>query len=78
MLAVNIDDERSNAIEFLRRNKVKLTSLFDETKRVANRYDVPEMPSAVIVDKNGVVRFVHAGYTERDIEIMKKEVESLL
>ncbi len=78
ILAINIDDDRANAVEFLKRNRVKLTSLFDETKKVADSYDVPEMPSALIIDKKGVVRFVHAGYTERDIEIMKKEVEGLL
>lgn len=78
VLAVNIDDERLNAVEFLRRNNVKLTSLYDETKRVADRYDVPEMPSALIIDKKGMVRFIHPGYTEREIEIIKKEVESLL
>jgi len=78
ILAINIDDDRANALEFLKRNRVKLTSLYDETKKVVDGYDVPEMPSALIIDRKGVVRFVHPGYAERDIEIMKKEVEGLL
>ncbi|MEK9138794.1 MAG: TlpA disulfide reductase family protein [Bacteroidota bacterium] len=63
ILAVNIDDVRENAVEFLKQHRVKLTSLYDDTKRVAGRYNVPAMPSAVVVDRYGVVRFVHAGYT---------------
>ena len=78
LLAINVDDDRENAVDFLRRYHLNLTSLYDETKLVADRYDVPEMPSALIVDKLGVVRFVHAGYNESDIELMKKEIEGLL
>jgi cytochrome c biogenesis protein CcmG, thiol:disulfide interchange protein DsbE len=78
LLAINIDDERENAIEFLKRNRIKFASLYDETKRVASQYNVPEMPSALIVDAHGVVRFVHAGYNESEIDSIRKEVESLL
>jgi thiol-disulfide isomerase/thioredoxin len=78
LLAVNIDDERENAIEFLTRSHVMLTALYDETKHVADKYDVPEMPSALILDAHGVVRFVHAGYDELEIDTIRKEVESLL
>lgn len=78
LLAVTVDDERKNAVEFLKRNSIKLTSLYDEMKRVADQYGVPEMPSALIIDARGVVRFVHAGYGESEIEVMRKEVEGLL
>jgi thiol-disulfide isomerase/thioredoxin len=78
LLAITVDDERKNAVEFLKRNGIKLTSLYDELKRVADRYSVPAMPSALIIDARGVVRFVHAGYSESEIEVMRKEVEGLL
>jgi cytochrome c biogenesis protein CcmG/thiol:disulfide interchange protein DsbE len=78
LLAITVDDERKNAVEFLKRNNIKLTSLHDDLKRVAGQYGVPGMPSALIVDAHGVVRFVHAGYSETDIEVMRKEVEGLL
>lgn len=78
VLAINIDDERQNALEFLTRNRVKLTSLYDENKHVVGSYDIPAMPSALIIDQQGIVRFVHGGYTERDMPIMMKEARSLL
>jgi peroxiredoxin len=78
LLAITVDDERKNAVEFLKRNSIKLTSLYDDTKHVADQYGVPEMPSALIIDARGMVRFVHTGYSESEIEVMTKEVEGLL
>jgi cytochrome c biogenesis protein CcmG/thiol:disulfide interchange protein DsbE len=78
VVAINIDDERENAIDFLKQNRVKMTSLYDESKHVVGSYDVPAMPSALVIDKDGVVRFVHGGYTENDIATMMKEARSLL
>jgi cytochrome c biogenesis protein CcmG/thiol:disulfide interchange protein DsbE len=78
VLAVNVDDQRINAVEFLKRNKLKITSVYDANKDVAGNYDIPAMPSALIVDKSGIVRFVHPGYSEKDLDTIKREVESLL
>ena len=78
VIAINIDDERENAIAFLKDNRVRLTSLYDEAKHVVGSYDVPAMPSALVIDKRGVVRFVHGGYTESDIPAIMNEARSLL
>ena len=77
VVAVNIDDERQNALEFLRKNKLKLTSVYDEMKRTVEHYDVSAMPSAFVVDKHGVVRFVHAGYNEKEIDLITNEARGL-
>ena len=78
VLAVNVDDERINAVEFIKQHNVKITSVYDVKKDVAGSYDVPAMPSALIVDRSGIVRFIHTGYTEKDLDLIKKEAESLL
>lgn len=78
VIAINIDDERENAMAFLNSNRVHLISLYDEAKHVVGRYDVPAMPSALVVDKSGVVRFIHGGYTENDVATMMREARSLL
>jgi thiol-disulfide isomerase/thioredoxin len=78
VLAVNIDDDRANGMEFLRRHRIKVTALYDQEKTVVRKYDVLEMPSALIIDKHGVVRFVHTGYSQDDLEQFKKQIEGLL
>jgi cytochrome c biogenesis protein CcmG/thiol:disulfide interchange protein DsbE len=78
VLAINIDDEPQNGIEFLRRNRVSLIALYDRDKKVVSRYDIPAMPSALIIDKKGIVRFLHPGYTADDLESFRKQIEGLL
>ena len=78
VIAINIDDERQRAVDFLKRNRVRLIALYDEKKDVVATYDVPVMPSALIIDKAGVVRFVHIGYTDDDLDQFKKEIQGLL
>jgi thiol-disulfide isomerase/thioredoxin len=77
VLAVNIDDVRQNGIEFLKRNRITLRALYDGEKRVASRYDVPAMPSALIIDKQGVVRYLHIGYGADDMNAFKQQIERL-
>jgi thiol-disulfide isomerase/thioredoxin len=77
VIAISVDDDRENAVDFLKRLRVKLIALHDEEKHVAEEYSIPMMPSALILDKKGIVQFVHAGYTESDMDDFQKEVEGL-
>jgi peroxiredoxin len=78
VLAVNVDNERRNAAEFLKRNRIQTAALFDEKKEVIEEYGVSAMPSAFVIDKRGVVRFIHSGYTDSEVEQIKNEVKGLL
>jgi thiol-disulfide isomerase/thioredoxin len=78
VLAINIDDERQNGVDFLKRNRVSLIALYDREKKVVSQYDIPAMPSALIIDKKGIVRFLHMGYTADELEVFKKQIEGLL
>ena len=78
VLAVNIDDERRNGLEFVKQHRIRLTALHDGAKEVVAGYDVPAMPSALVLDKKGIVRFIHAGYTDTDIEQIRKQIQELL
>jgi hypothetical protein len=41
-------------------------------------YKPPKMPTSYVVDKKGVVRFIHAGYQADEADVIAKEVEELL
>ena len=77
VVTINIDDDRGNALSFFRRLNIPILSLFDPEKTVAAKYDVPEMPSALIVDKSGVVRYVHVGYSDSSFDTIVKHIEAL-
>jgi peroxiredoxin len=78
VLAISIDDEKKNAREFMKRQQLDLTVLFDEKKSVAERYDIEAMPSALLIDRDGVIRFVLSGYSEKHLPELKREIDKLI
>jgi hypothetical protein len=51
--------------------------LLDPSGGLAATYDLPKMPSSYVIDKRGVVRFVHEGFESGDVQRFKKEIEEL-
>ena len=47
---------------FLAETPVSFPILFDPSNEVSKQYGVSAMPSTVIVDREGNVRFLHHGY----------------
>jgi peroxiredoxin len=62
LLSVNIDEQQAPAIEMARTLNVTYPVLFDARKDVCRAYDVGTMPLTVLVDREGVVRYVSEGY----------------
>ena len=49
VIAINIDDDTSNARAFLNENKLDLTTVYDRDKSVVSAYNVPVMPTAYLI-----------------------------
>lgn len=62
LLGVNIDDQPKAARDMAQRLGVVFPVLFDTDKRVSRLYDVAAMPSSLLIDRDGRVRYVHLGY----------------
>jgi peroxiredoxin len=79
VLTVNIDKDRSKAERFLSSARVTaLRCALDPDGGVASRYDLPTMPTSFVIDRKGIVRHVHAGFTPGDENKVAREVEALL
>ena len=78
IVTVNIDDKKENAEAFLRaHNLAALTVVHDADKSIVGKYEPPKMPSSFVVDKNGVVRQVNAGFDPGDEAKIEKELTAL-
>jgi peroxiredoxin len=65
LLAVNVDEEQAKAIGLAQKLDLKFPVLFDgEKKQVSGLYDLKAMPSTVIIDRDGRVRYIHRGYRD--------------
>jgi thiol-disulfide isomerase/thioredoxin len=62
LFSVNIDEEQDAAVEMAQTLKVSYPVLFDARKDVSRAYDVGTMPLTVLIDREGVVRYVSEGY----------------
>lgn len=77
ILAICIDDKQETGMEFMRRHQIDLSVLFDEEKKVAEAYNVESMPSALLIDQDGVIRFALSGYTEEQLSQLMNEIDKL-
>ncbi|MEO6950488.1 MAG: TlpA disulfide reductase family protein [Polyangia bacterium] len=77
IVTVNIDKDRGNAQKLATQLGLSLDVLLDPSGSIAATYDLPKMPSSYVIDKKGIVRFVHEGYENGDIARFKREVSEL-
>jgi thiol-disulfide isomerase/thioredoxin len=77
VVAISQDDDAKGIPAFLSETGAKFPVVWDDGKAVARSYDPPTMPTAYVVDKSGIVRFVHVGYRAGDEATLEREVRSL-
>ena len=77
IVAVNIDKDRGNAQKLATQLGLSFDVLLDPSGAIAAMYDLPKMPSSYVIDKKGIVRFVHEGYENGDVARLQREVDEL-
>jgi cytochrome c biogenesis protein CcmG/thiol:disulfide interchange protein DsbE len=81
VLALSIDEDKDKALDFLGRKErsgTRLIYLHDRKREVAEAYDLGGMPSLVIIDRKGMVRYRHDGYTQADMKVIEAEIASVM
>ena len=78
LLGVNVEPDSRLSERFLRDTPVTFPILFDPDEQVSKLYSVAAMPSTVIVDRKGVVRYIHHGYKPGDESKYQDSVRTLI
>lgn len=78
ILAVNLDHDRADADSFLKQFHPAFPVRFDPEGRWAEQFKVRGMPTSVIIDRHGVVRFTHIGFRPEDASRNALQIEKLL
>ena len=71
LLGVNVDDDPRIALATATKLNVSFPVLLDTDKKVSKLYDLNTMPSTIVIDRDGKMRFLTRGFhagTERDYE----------
>ncbi len=77
IVAVNIDDDKQKALDFMKTRSLSLTVVADTGKSIVGRWEPPKMPSSFAIDKNGVVRAVNGGFEPGDESKIEAQLTSL-
>ncbi|MEO8310058.1 MAG: TlpA disulfide reductase family protein [Caldimonas sp.] len=78
LLGVNVDDDVAKAAEVAAKLGVTFPVLLDTEKTVSKLYDLSTMPSTVLIDREGKVRYVHRGYLAGYEDNYEKQIRELL
>ena len=78
VLGVNVEENSSAARKLLKDMPVSFPVLFDNDSSVSKQYDVAAMPSTVLVDRNGDMRYLHRGYKPGLEDIYVEQVRNLI
>lgn len=75
LLGINVEEDASGMEKFLKDVPVGFTILRDGDNKVARLYGVDGMPSTVVIDRNGVVRYLHRGYKPGEEQQYEQQVK---
>jgi thiol-disulfide isomerase/thioredoxin len=78
VIGVNKDVSAADAQRFLAKVPVTFTLVADGGDAAARGFDVKAMPSGYLIDRKGVVRKVHRGFTEETATELRREVDALM
>jgi peroxiredoxin len=78
LLGVNVEEDASGADKFLAETPVSFPILFDPANEVSRLYEVIAMPSTVLIDRSGQLRFIHHGYKPGYENDYQSQIRALL
>jgi thiol-disulfide isomerase/thioredoxin len=78
VLAVNLDERRKDADAFLAAHPHVMPVLFSPNGDAPTAFAIQGMPSSVLIDRAGYIRFTHMGYSAKVLDSYRDEINLLL
>lgn len=78
IVAVNVDLQRAAADAFLRRTTPNFAVIYDADNKLFDHYQLIGMPTALLFDRQGVLRARHVGWRAEQRAAYEAEIKALL
>ena len=78
LLGVNVEEDAKGVDKFLAETPVTFPVLYDPANDVSELYEVIAMPSTVMVDRSGNMRYIHHGYQPGYENAYQAQIRALL
>lgn len=79
VVGVSVDEEAAKYKEFAAKKAASFALVHDSAHKAAEAFSIATMPTSFVVDRKGIVRFVHKGFhgAKSEAEYVK-QIEALL
>ncbi len=74
VIAVNVDVKKSDAERFLAQNPAKFAMAFDAKGELPRRMNLKSMPTSYLINPQGKVAFIHAGFRAEDKKLLEDKL----
>jgi cytochrome c biogenesis protein CcmG, thiol:disulfide interchange protein DsbE len=78
IIAINLDDQHSNADNFLHKVPADFTIAYDPKGTTAQRYGLTVMPTSYLIDRKGRISYIHRGFKSEDRDAMEARINALV
>lgn len=78
VIGISIDPSEKLVAEFLQKVPVAFTVLIDKKNVIRREYNFRTLPTAFIIGKDGVIRYMHMGFGKEFLQMYEKEIVELL
>lgn len=79
IIAISVDEKQEDFQKFLKNNPVSFYLLRDPKQKLVEKCGINSMPTSIIIDKQGMVRFIHNGFNSKTTEnLLIQQIEDLL
>lgn len=77
LLAVNLQEPLDVVRDYIRAHGIHSRVLLDEDGAVGSMYGAEAIPMQILIDKQGIIRFVMAGFSPRMASQLRNEINKL-
>jgi len=78
LVGVNVDKDAPPVRALLAKKPVSFPVLLDPASQVSKSYHIDEMPSTVLIDRKGNIRYLHRGYKPGDENEYQDRIRQLI
>lgn len=78
VLTINLDEQQQDAAAFLAKYPNTLAVLYDPKGLYAQEYGLETMPTSLIIDRKGVIRYRHNGFLESKVNDYEDHIRTVL
>ncbi len=78
VVAINLDEKLVDAEEFITKYPVEISIASDPESQCAKDFGVMAMPSSYLVDRKGVIRYIHLGFRLGEVGELRTIIEHVL